>query len=106
MIVITQILLHNKNRSVEAATAEVREAVVQMRQLVPAKLRTLDLYAGCGGLSSGLHASGLTESKWAVEHDPNTAKAFAANFPECKVFVEDVADWFKRVKVLHLLFSW
>lgn len=29
-------------------------------------LKTLDCFAGCGGLSEGLHQSGLSETKWAV----------------------------------------
>lgn len=29
-------------------------------------LSSLDLFAGCGGLSEGLHQVGLAETKWAV----------------------------------------
>lgn len=29
-------------------------------------LRCLDVFAGCGGLSEGLHQSGVAETKWAV----------------------------------------
>lgn len=30
-------------------------------------LRCLDIFAGCGGLSEGLHQSGVVETKWAVK---------------------------------------
>lgn len=29
-------------------------------------LRCMDVFAGCGGLSEGLHQAGIAESKWAV----------------------------------------
>jgi DNA (cytosine-5)-methyltransferase 1 len=54
------------------------------------KLRSLDLFAGCGGLSRGLHDSGLTDVKWACEFDPNAAAAFEKNFPGTTVFTEDI----------------
>ena len=39
-------------------------------------LQSLDIFAGCGGLSHGLHQSGVAETKWAIEcHEP-AAKAF------------------------------
>lgn len=33
-------------------------------------LQTLELFAGCGGLSQGLKDSGAAETKWAVEFGP------------------------------------
>lgn len=29
-------------------------------------LRSMDIFAGCGGLSEGLHQSGAIDTKWAV----------------------------------------
>ena len=34
---------------------------------VSRKLRCLDVFAGCGGLSCGLHNAGVADSKWAIE---------------------------------------
>ena len=43
------------------------------------KLRSLDIFAGCGGLSQGLHDSGVAETRWAVEVFEPAAKAFKLN---------------------------
>ncbi|XP_045531991.1 DNA (cytosine-5)-methyltransferase 1-like [Pieris brassicae] len=52
-------------------------------------LRSLDVFAGCGGLSEGLRQSGVAECKWAIENDEATAHAFSLNNQQCKVFNED-----------------
>lgn len=31
-------------------------------------LRCMDVFAGCGGLSEGLHQAGVAETKWAVSN--------------------------------------
>lgn len=41
--------------------------------------RTLDLFAGCGGLSLGFHAAGFSVSA-AVEFDPTASRSHALNF--------------------------
>lgn len=51
-------------------------------------LAVLDLYAGCGGLSEGLHRK--TErveiaTKWAVDYDACMAATFRANNPHATV---------------------
>lgn len=65
------------------------------------KLSTLDLFCGCGGLSMGLHASGLTNSRWAVEIDPYAAAAYKSNFPTSTVYNMDVEDWFRELQVIE-----
>ena len=52
-------------------------------------LRTLDIFAGCGGLSEGLHQSGVAETCWAIECEPTAAQAFRLNNPKASVFTED-----------------
>jgi site-specific DNA-cytosine methylase len=74
----------------------------QMPSIV--KLKTLDLFAGCGGLACGLEASGLAQCKWAVEWDEKAAESFSINFPECKVFNEDVREWFRKLQVRNKCF--
>ncbi|XP_066590215.1 DNA (cytosine-5)-methyltransferase 1-like isoform X2 [Prorops nasuta] len=57
--------------------------------LVPKKMRTLDIFAGCGGLSEGLHQSGIAENRWAIEKEEAAAYAYKLNNPEATVFSED-----------------
>lgn len=52
-------------------------------------LKTLDIFAGCGGLSEGLHQSGIADTKWAIECDPLAAQAFRINNPDAAVFSDD-----------------
>lgn len=49
----------------------------------------MDVFAGCGGLSEGLHQAGVADTKWAIEKDPAAAQAFAINNPGCTVFTDD-----------------
>ena len=39
----------------------------------------MDIFAGCGGLSQGLHDSGVADTRWAVEIFEPAANAFAKN---------------------------
>ncbi|TVU44569.1 hypothetical protein EJB05_04014 [Eragrostis curvula] len=52
-------------------------------------LTTLDIFAGCGGLSEGLQQSGASLTKWAVEYEDPAGEAFGENHPEAVVFVEN-----------------
>lgn len=52
-------------------------------------ITSVDLFAGAGGLSIGLHQAGV-EVLCAVEYDKHAAKTFAHRFPEAKVFSQDV----------------
>ncbi|KAI0333620.1 S-adenosyl-L-methionine-dependent methyltransferase [Cubamyces sp. BRFM 1775] len=49
-------------------------------------LRCLELFAGAGGLSTGLEMSGHIQTKWAVEFSPGAAKTFRANHPHAVVY--------------------
>lgn len=53
------------------------------------RLATLDIFAGCGGLSEGLQKSGVSFTKWAIEYDQPAAEAFSLNHPEALMFVEN-----------------
>ncbi|CAI5459943.1 unnamed protein product [Closterium sp. Yama58-4] len=48
-------------------------------------LRTLDIFAGCGGLSEGLQRSGACETQWAIEYEHPAAEAFQKNHPDAAV---------------------
>ncbi|XP_060534536.1 DNA (cytosine-5)-methyltransferase 1-like [Cylas formicarius] len=53
------------------------------------KLRSMDIYAGCGGLSNGLEKSGLVVTKWAIEKDKSASKSFRLNNPTATVIKGD-----------------
>ncbi|WZZ74546.1 hypothetical protein YC2023_085916 [Brassica napus] len=53
------------------------------------RLATLDIFAGCGGLSKGLEQSGVSETKWAIEYEEPAGQAFKQNHPESTVFVNN-----------------
>lgn len=47
-------------------------------------LATLDIFAGCGGLSEGLAQAGAAESRWAIEYEHPAAEAFKLNHPKVR----------------------
>ncbi|KGL93558.1 DNA (cytosine-5)-methyltransferase 1, partial [Charadrius vociferus] len=53
------------------------------------KLRTLDVFSGCGGLSEGFHQAGVSETLWAIEMWEPAAQDFRLNNPGTTVFTED-----------------
>ncbi|BCB81198.1 DNA cytosine methyltransferase [Phytohabitans flavus] len=56
-------------------------------------LRLIDLFAGCGGLTAGFHATGHYKSVAAVENDFAAACTYAANFGEENIHWGDIAEW-------------
>ncbi|XP_045773016.1 DNA (cytosine-5)-methyltransferase PliMCI-like [Maniola jurtina] len=72
-------------------------SVPQTREINVRPLRTLDVFAGCGGLSEGLHRSGVAECKWAVENLEAAAHAYSLNNKNCAVFKEDCNKLLKDV---------
>ncbi|KAG0198380.1 hypothetical protein BGX33_012367, partial [Mortierella sp. NVP41] len=59
-----------------------------------AKLRAMDLFAGCGGLSLGLERSGVVDTRYAVKQDKSAASTFQQNFPNTRV--ETGREWVIR----------
>nr|QNQ79147.1 DNA (cytosine-5)-methyltransferase 1 [Phenacoccus solenopsis] len=58
-------------------------------------LRCLDIFAGCGGLTEGLHQAGIAECRWAIEKEEAAAHSFRLNYPEASVFTEDCNELLK-----------
>ena len=74
----------------ESADSEQPKEEAQPRYAPVSKpLRCLDIFSGCGGLSQGLHESGIAESCWAVEIFEPAAKAYKLNNDGCTVFRDD-----------------
>ncbi|XP_025996917.1 DNA (cytosine-5)-methyltransferase PliMCI isoform X2 [Solenopsis invicta] len=57
--------------------------------VIPRKLKMLDIFAGCGGLSEGMHQAGVAESLWAIEKEEAAANAYRLNNSKATVFTED-----------------
>ncbi|KAF9613807.1 hypothetical protein IFM89_011976 [Coptis chinensis] len=53
------------------------------------RLATLDIFAGCGGLSEGLEKSGVSSTKWAIEYEEPAGEAFNLNHPDALMFVDN-----------------
>jgi len=61
------------------------------------RLVSLDIFAGCGGLSQGLHDAGVAETRWAVEIYAPAANAFQLNNKDSTVFTDDCNLLLKNV---------
>ncbi|KAF9030701.1 S-adenosyl-L-methionine-dependent methyltransferase [Hymenopellis radicata] len=59
-------------------------------------LRGMELFAGAGGLGTGMNLSNFVEAKWAVEFMPSAAKTYEANHPKTQVFCQDVGKLLKH----------
>ncbi|GAB2287655.1 hypothetical protein Dimus_022025 [Dionaea muscipula] len=57
--------------------------------LAKSRLATLDIFAGCGGLSEGLEQSGVSVTKWAIEYEEPAGEAFTLNHPEATMFINN-----------------
>ena len=61
------------------------------------QLTAMDLFAGCGGLSLGLRAAGINV-RWANEKDSAAASTYAGSDPDVKISVENVTDYYARLR--------
>ncbi|CAA0813620.1 DNA (cytosine-5)-methyltransferase 1 [Striga hermonthica] len=69
---------------------EVDSEVVKLKEESQGqRLTTLDIFAGCGGLSEGLEHSGVSVTKWAIEYEEAAGDAFRLNHPGSLVFVNN-----------------
>ncbi|KAE8806087.1 DNA (cytosine-5)-methyltransferase 1 [Hordeum vulgare] len=71
-------------------------------------LSLLDLYCGCGGMSTGLclgaHGGGVNlVTRWAVDNDEVACESFRMNHPETRVRNETTDDFLELLKEWHNL---
>ena len=86
-------------------TDKSANAMSYQQQLCSEKLHSLDVFAGCGGLSEGFHQCGLSETNWAVEIDEPAAQAFRLNNPKAAVFVNDCNELLNLVLEVCTVFA-
>ncbi|XP_023248087.1 DNA (cytosine-5)-methyltransferase PliMCI [Copidosoma floridanum] len=65
---------------------------------VTRKLKTLNIFAGCGGLAMGFQRSGLASIKWAIEPDKAALSVFQLNMTKTEVFNTNVKSFLEAVK--------
>lgn len=85
-------------------TTPARRPVAQPKAVyddeVTRKIRVLDLFAGAGGLTAGLHAaSDRFQTVGAVEMDRAAAASYAATYGEDIVYVGDIKTWLAEEEV-------
>ena len=79
-----------------ASDYEPPSDIIDFNQDIKA-LDTMDVFAGCGGLSIGLEQSGVARVKWGIEWEPSAAEAFQKNHPDAFVTNRDVNIVLKEV---------
>ncbi|CAG8825437.1 26379_t:CDS:2, partial [Gigaspora margarita] len=50
------------------------------------KLRAMDIFSGCGGITVGMDQTGVIDTKWAIEFDSSAAMTFEKNNPSAVVY--------------------
>lgn len=56
---------------------------------IKSKLNAIDLFAGCGGLTQGMHDAGF-KTKIAIELEPVAADAYRLNHPDTVIIQQDI----------------
>ncbi|KAI8929735.1 hypothetical protein BC831DRAFT_547452 [Entophlyctis helioformis] len=68
--------------------AEERQRGIEERQRVlrtTPKIVAMDIFSGCGGLTVGMDATGLVETRHAIEFSSSASRTFQHNFPDATV---------------------
>ncbi|XP_014253428.1 DNA (cytosine-5)-methyltransferase 1-like [Cimex lectularius] len=86
-----------KGKGKGKAKVERKKIEIAVWPTIKRPLRCLDVFAGCGGLSEGLHQSGVAETKWAIEKEEAAANAFRLNNLSATVFSDDCNHLLKLV---------
>jgi DNA (cytosine-5)-methyltransferase 1 len=69
-------------------------ATSNIELMASSPIRVLDLFAGAGGFTKGLHESGAPfETIQAVEMDVAAAATYSLNFPRAAIYAGSIQDW-------------
>jgi DNA (cytosine-5)-methyltransferase 1 len=77
----------NEHKVCKACTAKFKRqlgdicAFVQHIQASNQKLRAMDIFSGCGGITVGMDQTGVVDTRWAIEFDSSAAMTFKRNHP-------------------------
>ncbi len=82
---------YSKSRAAALPAREAAAAVAATRTGNDGRLRAVDLYAGCGGLSAGLEDAGFHVA-YALDWDKHACATHEHNFPETIVECRDVRE--------------
>lgn len=63
-------------------------------------MKVLDLFCGCGGISSGLYRSGF-EIIGGIDFDKDSTETFKYNFPNAKVICDDISKLENNIIMEH-----
>lgn len=73
-----------KGKPAASEPAKLQDAIEEPESTVA--MKSMDIFAGCGGLSEGMHQAGVAVSHWAIEYEPSAAEAFKLNNPSAATF--------------------
>ncbi|XP_011505760.1 PREDICTED: DNA (cytosine-5)-methyltransferase PliMCI-like [Ceratosolen solmsi marchali] len=85
------------DRYMKSRNNKIDHSKVVIYPQITKKLKILDIFSGCGGLSEGLKLSGVAESQWAVENDEAAANAYRLNNLNALIFTTDCNTFLKKV---------
>ncbi|KAG0484303.1 hypothetical protein HPP92_008382, partial [Vanilla planifolia] len=96
-------LYYDMKYSMEYSTFQIMESAYSNRESRKSEMSLLDLYCGCGGMSTGLcygaKAAGVNlVTKWAVDLDEAACQSLKLNHPEVEIRNEKAEDFLELLK--------
>lgn len=78
---------------------------MQKTEINTPKVFWIDLFAGAGGTTTGIHLAGLKNVRVAgcINHDSVAIKSHSENHPDCMHLIEDVRAWHAIIKIRNLV---
>eukprot|EP01080_Neovahlkampfia_damariscottae_P002659 gene2659-3855_t len=87
--------MYNKSTNSLVSVNDSNDPQIWMKPIFD-ELTGFDIFAGCGGLSTGLAMANI-KTKWACERSISASKIFKENHKDCHMFSEDVNELLRRM---------